>query len=56
MLTVAIAKSIGVVKSSHDNICELKLKIPVCAEKNDRVAISQQIGGRWHLVGYGTVI
>ncbi len=56
MLTVAIAKSVGAVISAHGEICELKLKLPVCAEKNDRVALSRQISGRWHLIGWGKVL
>jgi len=55
MLTAAIAKSVGVVTSAGKT-CMLKLKLPVCAEKNDKVALSKQISGRWHLIGYGIAI
>ncbi len=53
MLTVAIAKSVGAVSSISKGVATIKLKLPVVAKKGDRVSISKQIGGRWHLVGYG---
>ena len=56
MLTVAIAKTVGVVVSSGKGVLHAKLKLPVCADKGDKAAISMQVGGRWHLVGYGTLI
>ncbi|MEM7819602.1 MAG: translation initiation factor IF-2 subunit gamma [Candidatus Aenigmatarchaeota archaeon] len=56
MLTVAIAKTVGIVKEIKKNIIHIKLKIPVCADKDDKVAISSQVGGRWHLIGYGVII
>ncbi|MBI4163123.1 MAG: translation initiation factor IF-2 subunit gamma [Candidatus Aenigmarchaeota archaeon] len=62
LLTVAIAKTVGIVtsvkKSKKDNAIkiETKLKLPVVAEKNERIAISKQISGRWHLIGHGTIV
>jgi len=62
MLTVAIAKTVGIItsvkKSKKDNtiIIETKLKLPVVAEKGDRVAISRQVSGRWHLIGHGIIV
>jgi translation initiation factor 2 subunit 3 len=38
------------------NRIQLKLKIPVCAEKKDKVVISRQVAGRWRLVGYGVIV
>jgi translation initiation factor 2 subunit 3 len=34
---------------------EATLSIPVCAVPGDRVAISRRIGGRWRLIGVGTL-
>ncbi len=56
MLTVAIAKTVGVVASSHNNMCHVKLKLPVCAVKGEKISISRQVGGRWHLIGWGTIL
>ena len=56
MLTVAITKTIGVVASSQKNTAQIKLKLPVVAEKGDKVSVSKQVGGRWHLVGWGQIL
>jgi len=56
MLTVGIGKTVGVAVSARKNVCQLKLKIPVCAEKGDRVSLSKQIQGRWHLIGWGKIV
>ncbi len=56
VLTAAIAKSVGVVTSAKKDSISIKLKIPICAEKDDRVAIAMQVSGRWHLVGYGVIL
>ncbi len=60
MITATIAKSVGIVTSAQDKpdgqILEIKLKIPICSEKKDKVAISMQIEGRWHLVGWGEIL
>ena len=56
MLTVSIAKTVGRVTSARADRCQIKLKIPVCAQKGDRASISKQVGGRWHLIGWGEII
>lgn len=56
LLTVAIAKTIGTVLSADKKKVHVKLKLPVCADRGDKAAISMQVGGRWHLVGYGVII
>lgn len=53
MLTVAIAKTVGNVSSVSKGVASIKLRLPVVANKGDRVSISKQVGGRWHLIGYG---
>jgi translation initiation factor 2 subunit 3 len=59
MITAAVAKTVGIVISASnlkgEQVCEMKLKIPICVEKDDKIAISKQISGRWHLVGWGVV-
>ncbi len=55
MMTVAIAKTVGTVSSAGKNVI-VKLKIPVCPDKGDKVAISRQVSGRWHLIGWGEVV
>ncbi|HID47816.1 MAG TPA: translation initiation factor IF-2 subunit gamma, partial [Methanococcaceae archaeon] len=41
--------------SARDNIADIKLKLPICAEKGARVALSRRISGRWRLIGYGII-
>lgn len=55
MLTVGTATTVGVVTSAHDGIAQVRLKLPVCAEESQTVAISKQIKRRWRLVGYGEI-
>jgi len=55
MLSVGTAITLGVVTSARDDIVEVKLKRPVCAEKGWRVAISRRVGSRWRLIGAGTI-
>ncbi|ADC65790.1 protein synthesis factor GTP-binding protein [Ferroglobus placidus DSM 10642] len=55
MLAVGTAITLGVVTSARDDIVEVKLKRPVCAEIGDRVAISRRVGTRWRLIGAGRI-
>ncbi len=55
MLTVGTARTVGVMTKKAD-VSTIKLKLPVCAEKGERVALSRQVMGRWHLVGWGEIV
>jgi len=55
MLTVGTATTVGIVTSARDGVVAVKLKLPVCAEKGQKVAISRRIAGRWRLIGYGEI-
>jgi len=55
MLSIGTATTVGVVSSARDNVADVKLKIPVCAEPEQRVAISRRLSGRWRLIGYGII-
>ncbi len=54
MLTVGTARTVGAIAKKGD-VSVIKLKLPVCAEKGERVALSRQVMGRWHLVGWGEI-
>jgi translation initiation factor 2 subunit 3 len=55
LLNVGTAKTMGeVIEVSKDEMVN-QLSIPVCADEGDRVAISRRIGGRWRLIGVGTL-
>lgn len=56
MLSVGTAVTVGVVVNTKKNIVEVVLKRPVCAEVGGRIAISRQVGGRWRLIGMGTLV
>ncbi|MCK5548089.1 MAG: translation initiation factor IF-2 subunit gamma, partial [Thermoplasmata archaeon] len=55
MLTVGTASTVGLVTSAREEEVELNLKIPVCADKGQRVAVSRKILGKWRLIGYGII-
>ena len=56
MLNVNSAATIGIVFDIKKDIINIKLRIPVCAEYNDRVTISRMIGSRWRLIGIGSIV
>jgi translation initiation factor 2 subunit 3 len=55
MLTVGTATTVGVVKEAYNNFVKIKLKLPVCANKEQRIAISRRVSERWRLIGYGNI-
>lgn len=55
LITVAITKTVGAVKTIQKGFYNVKLKIPVCARKGDKVSISAHVSNRWHLIGYGII-
>jgi translation initiation factor 2 subunit 3 len=55
MLTMGTARTVGIVTLSKGNKVSMNLKLPVCAEAGDKVAISRQVLGRWRLIGWGSI-
>lgn len=53
MLSVGSAVTVGVVTDAGKT--EMLLKLPVCAQIGDKVAISRRLGTRWRLIGYGII-
>ncbi|HLD15869.1 MAG TPA: translation initiation factor IF-2 subunit gamma [Candidatus Nanoarchaeia archaeon] len=56
MLNVNSAVTVGIVFELKKDIICTKLKIPVCCNKEDRVAISRRFGTRWRLIGMGNIV
>ncbi len=56
MLNVGTSRTLGIVKDVKKNIIEIELKLPVCADKNDRVVLSRKISERWRLIGYSEIV
>jgi len=55
VITVGTRTSVGIPSAVKDNIVEMKLSIPVCAPIGQRIALSRQVDGKWHLIGYGII-
>jgi len=55
LLNVNGEKSIGFVYELGKNVVKCKLKLPLCADVNDKVTISRKIGTRFRLIGYATI-
>jgi len=53
MLSAGSAVTVGIVMDAKKG--KMDLKLPLCVEDNDPVAISRRFGARWRLIGYGTV-
>ncbi|MFH1630615.1 MAG: translation initiation factor IF-2 subunit gamma [Candidatus Aenigmatarchaeota archaeon] len=56
LITQTIAKTVGIVTSMKKEVAEVKLKIPLCVDKDDKIALSKQVSGRWHLIGWGKIM
>jgi translation initiation factor 2 subunit 3 len=52
MLSVGCTTTVGIVKKVAKEKMEINLKIPICADKGQRMAISRKISGKWRLIGY----
>lgn len=53
MINIGTSTTVGLVTSARKAEVDVKLKLPVCAEKGQRVALSRRVGARWRLIGYG---
>lgn len=57
LLNVNAGITSGVVsRVSGVTAAEMSLKMPVCVETGDRIALSRRVGQRWRLIGYGVII
>lgn len=55
MLSAWTSKTVGTVNSISGGIAKIKLNLPICISKEEKVAISRRIENRWRLVGYGII-
>ena len=55
MLNVGTAMTVGAITSARGDRASLALKLPVCAGRGARAALSRRVAGRWHLIGYGII-
>ncbi len=49
------AKTVGIITSIKGKNVTLKLKLPVCINKNEKVAVSRLFDNRWRLIGWAIV-
>jgi len=50
------AKTVGVITNIKENNITLKLKLPVCINKKEKVALSRLFNNRWRLVGWAEIL
>ena len=55
MLNVNAMTTAGIVVNLEKNKIHIKLKRPVCAEVDSKIAISRRLGTRWRLVGWAFI-
>ena len=55
MVNVATATSVGVVSNTGKGKATLNLRLPICADDDQRISLSRRVGARWRLIGHGTI-
>ncbi|MEM5835207.1 MAG: translation initiation factor IF-2 subunit gamma, partial [Candidatus Aenigmatarchaeota archaeon] len=56
IVTHGVTKTLGIIENiKKDDKIQIKLKIPICVEENERIVISKMINNIWRLVGYGEI-
>jgi len=55
MVNYGTARTIGTVTAIKKKRIDLKLKMPLCVEKGERVVISRLVSGRWRLIGFSSI-
>jgi translation initiation factor 2 subunit 3 len=56
MLSIGTAVTVGMVKKIKGEDISLDLKIPIVADKGDRIAISKRVDMKWRLIGYCEIV
>ncbi len=56
MVTLATMRTTGSVTSGRPGEVDIHLKIPLCADKGEKIALSKPFSGRWRLIGYGEIV
>jgi translation initiation factor 2 subunit 3 len=55
VLNVGTTVTSGVVTSAREDVVDVGLRKPVCAESGAKVAISRRIAESWRLIGFGNL-
>lgn len=56
MLNVNSSATVGTVIGLKKDIIQVKLKLPVCCDKDSRITISRRLGNRFRLIGYSSIV
>ena len=56
MINVNSAVTVGIVTELKKDLIAVRLKIPVCCSKDDRLVISRMLGNRWRLIGVAKIM
>ena len=56
LITCGVMKTLGIVLNASENEIRVKLKIPVCAEKGEKISFSRRVAERWSLTGWGKIL
>ena len=56
MLNVNSSATVGTVIELKKNLIHVKLRIPVCCNKDDRITISRVLNNRWRLIGWSNIV
>jgi translation initiation factor 2 subunit 3 len=56
MLNAGTTRTIGTITNIKKDAIEVELKLPVCANKGERVVLSRKIMERWRLIGYSELV
>lgn len=55
VLNVGTTVTSGLVSSAREDLVDIALKKPACAEPGAKVAVSRRIADSWRLIGFGTL-
>jgi translation initiation factor 2 subunit 3 len=55
VLNAGTAVTSGLVVSAREDIADVTLKKPICADPGSKVSLSRRIGESWRLIGFGTI-
>lgn len=56
MINAWTSRSVGIITNVQKDEIRMKLKLPICTNKSERIVLSRRIGQKWRLVGYGILV
>jgi len=55
VLNIGTTVTSGLVSSAREDVVDIALRKPVCADPGSKIAISRRISDSWRLIGFGTL-